>query len=412
MPVLPGLRPVGQLLAHPVLRGTELPRQRLIEQRHHLIEHISGRLRQHRQQDRIPALRIATLQRLPGQTAAQHGQEPATLSRQHRQIKSVRAQTAHELQLLDLVAHSGCRRLHRRRRQPPQPRHPDRDIGDQQAVQLRAALRRQLMRQPVVGLSLGLLTRVHDAADHGVGAGPDHPRRDQILTPQPKQQGRGIVLHRPRQQELVEFFQLHRTRALPAQVLGHQVQMRGAGLRPAAVRTDLRRIDFQLIRQPCHHHRRRGGDLVRHEPQPRQRAQRHRQTELILRTTPPPRRDERDIGRRQREEPEQLLAADFWKLPQTRQLLSREYLRRHETRPPAHRPTSSAAKPSTYRTRPQPEPITTPSPLVQPYVLFSARLLQAPPIASDANSRRSTHRSMRGRQSSPPPRELADPDGW
>lgn len=42
-------------------------------------------------------------------------------------------------------------------------------------------------------------------------------------------------------------------------------------------------------------------------------------------------RDERDIGRGEREVPEQLLAADIRKLLQTYQLLVREYLHHHET---------------------------------------------------------------------------------
>lgn len=52
--------------------------------------------------------------------------------------------------------------------------------------------------------------------------------------------------------------------------------MLGVGLCPLAVRTDQRRINSQLLGQPSHRHRRRICHPVRHEPQPRQRAQRHR----------------------------------------------------------------------------------------------------------------------------------------
>lgn len=51
------------------------------------------------------------------------------------------------------------------------------------------------------------------------------------------------------------------------------------------------------------------------------------------------------------------------------------------------------------RGRPQPEPITTPSPLVQPYVVFSARLLQVLPIAVGASQLREVQTSPRGQQS-------------
>ncbi len=91
------------------------------------------------------------------------------------------------------------------------------------------------MRQAIVGLALGLLAGMSDAFDHAHRARADHPRRDQILTPQPEQQGRRIVLHRPRQQELVEFLEFERTGGPPPQVLRGQAQMVGAGLGAAAV---------------------------------------------------------------------------------------------------------------------------------------------------------------------------------
>ena len=69
--------------------------------------------------------------------------------------------------------------------------------------------------------------------------------------------------------------------------------------------------------QPRHRHRRRRGHLVRHEPQPRQRTQLHRQPQPISRAAAPARGQERHIGRGQREEPEQLLTADLREPPQT-----------------------------------------------------------------------------------------------
>ncbi|MGY2746792.1 hypothetical protein ACVWZ8_003909 [Arthrobacter sp. UYCu723] len=95
------------------------------------------------------------------------------------------------------------------------------------------------------------------------------------------------------------------------------------------------RIDAQPIGQPGHRHRQCPRHLVRHEPQPRQRAQRHRQAEPIRRPTPPARIDERDIGRGQGEEPEQLVPADLQEPPQTLQLPVREHPRRQYDLQPA-----------------------------------------------------------------------------
>lgn len=241
-------------------------------------------------------LRITTLQTWAGQATPHRGQEPAPLRRQHRHIQTVRGQAPQEPQLGDLGLHR--RRLHRAGRQPPQPRHPDRRVGDQQPVQLRAPLGRELVRQPIVGFLLRLLTGVRDPLHHRHRARPDHSRRDQVLARQPEQQGRRIVLHCPRQQELAEFLQLQPTGGPPAEVLRHQPQMLGACLRTPAVRTDLGRFDFQLLGQPSHRHRRRRGHPGRHEPQPRQRAQRHRHAQPIRRTTTP------DPDRRTRCQPE------------------------------------------------------------------------------------------------------------
>ncbi|WET78998.1 hypothetical protein P3102_34005 [Amycolatopsis sp. QT-25] len=60
--VLTRLAALGERVAH-LAFGFALPhRDRLIEQLHDLVEHLGRRLRQ---QDRVPALRILALQRLP-----------------------------------------------------------------------------------------------------------------------------------------------------------------------------------------------------------------------------------------------------------------------------------------------------------------------------------------------------------
>ena len=140
--VLSGLAALGQRVAHRAF-GLALPRRhRLVEQAHHLVEDIDGRLGQHRQQDRVAALRIATLEGLRGQPAPDRGQEPAPLRRQHRQIQRVGAQPAQELQLRDLGLDPRRGGLDRPSGQPPQPGHPDLGVHHQQPVQPGAPLRR------------------------------------------------------------------------------------------------------------------------------------------------------------------------------------------------------------------------------------------------------------------------------
>jgi len=163
------------------------------------------------------------------------------------------------------------------------------------------------------------------------------------------------VLHRPREQELVELLELEVPGRTPAQVLGDQAQVIGAGLGAAPVGTDLDAVDLQLLGQPGYRDRRGGDHAIRNEPQPRQRAQRDRDAEPIGRTTTAAGVDERPIRWREREEPEQLLTADLRELPQTRQLLIREHPRRHETDLP-HPPTTLRDKPTSNRPSPQTEP--------------------------------------------------------
>ncbi|GGK98117.1 hypothetical protein GCM10011588_10830 [Nocardia jinanensis] len=185
------------------------------------------------------------------------------------------------------------------------------------------------------------------------------------------------MLHRPREQELVELLEFERTRGPPPEVLRDQPEVVGAGLGAAAIGTDLGAIDPQLLGQPGYRDRRGSHHPIGHEPQPRQRAQRDRDTEPIGRTTPPTGIDERQIRRREREEPEQLLTADLRELPQPRQLLIREHPRRHETDLPPTNSVGSQANQSP--PPPQAEPGTHQrSAAATPYPLVFRRLLPEP----------------------------------
>lgn len=59
------------------------------------------------------------------------------------------------------------------------------------------------------------------------------------------------------------------------------------------------RVQPELARQPRHRHRRSSSHVIRHEPQPRQRAQLHRHTQHRRRRPPQP--NKRLLSRRQRE---------------------------------------------------------------------------------------------------------------
>lgn len=96
-----------------------------------------------------------------------------------------------------------------------------------------------------------------------------------------------------------------------AQVLRDQPQMAGASLGAAAVGTDLGTVDPELLGQPRHRDRRGGHHTIGHELQPRQQAHRDRDTEPISRTTTTLGIDERQVRRREREEPAQLLTSDL-----------------------------------------------------------------------------------------------------
>jgi hypothetical protein len=270
---LTGLGAFGQVVTHPV-RGLALPRRHgLVEQLHDLIQYLGRRLRQQRQQDRVPALRLPPLQRLCRQATPDGGKEPAVLRRQYRQIQRVRVHPAQELQLLHLRRHRRGRGFHRPGAQPPKPSHPNRGVHHQQAIQSGPALAGKLVRQQAERLPPRLFPGVRDPLDHRDRARPDHPRRHQVLTRQPEQQHRRIMFHRPCQQELIQFLRLWLTRWPPLQVPRGQQKVIGPRLRPPPVRIDRIRSDLQLFPQPGHRRPWSGCHVIRHEPQPRQRAQ-------------------------------------------------------------------------------------------------------------------------------------------
>ncbi|WP_307874059.1 MULTISPECIES: SAM-dependent methyltransferase [unclassified Frankia] len=59
LPVLGAFGPLGQGLGDLLLRRRLPTANRLVEQQQRLVEHVDGRLRQQREQDRVPALRLA-----------------------------------------------------------------------------------------------------------------------------------------------------------------------------------------------------------------------------------------------------------------------------------------------------------------------------------------------------------------
>ncbi|TWG12592.1 hypothetical protein FHX34_105459 [Actinoplanes teichomyceticus] len=197
LPVLPAPGPLGQSLGRFLLGRRLPPRDRLIEQQQRLVQHVDRGLRQHRQQDRIPAFRLPPLQRLRRQPAPHTGQEPAPFRRQHRQIQRVLVQPAQIGQLLQLRLHRGRARRRRPDSRPRQRRTPQKRIRHQQQVQLVAPLISQQVRHP----GPRLLPRPRPGRGHMLQqvdhSRPDHPSRDQILAAQSEQHPRRIVLHSP-----------------------------------------------------------------------------------------------------------------------------------------------------------------------------------------------------------------------
>ena len=114
--------------------------------------------------------------------------------------------------------------------------------------------------------------------------------------------------------------------------VSHQPQMIRASMRALPVPLQHRRVQPHAVCQPGHRPRRRRRHLIRYEPKPRQRRELNREPKPISRSTAMTRINEGDIGRRQREVPDQVVLADIGKRPQLLQLILGEHARRH--RPP------------------------------------------------------------------------------
>jgi hypothetical protein len=127
------------------------------------------------------------------------------------------------------------------------------------------------------------------------------------------------VLHRPREQELLQVLPARPVNRPPAQVGGDLAQVTGTRLLAGTVAAQHADRDSQLLRQPRHHGGRGGGHVVRDVPQPRQRAQLHRRTHHVVQPAELP--GERLISRREREVPDQLGTGRLGKPPQLRQLI-------------------------------------------------------------------------------------------
>jgi len=102
------------------------------------------------------------------------------------------------------------------------------------------------------------------------------------------------MLHRPRKQELIELLIALRIRQLPAQIPHHLPQVRGPRLLARPIPAQLAHRHPQPLRQPGHRRQRGRGDLVRHEPELRERAQLHRRPKPVCRTADAVRVDELD----------------------------------------------------------------------------------------------------------------------
>lgn len=333
--VLAALGPLREGVGDLLLRRGLPAGDRLVEQQQRLVEHVDGRLRQQREQDRVPAFRLAPLQRLPGQPPPHPGQEPAPLRRQHRQVYGVRVEPAQVGQLLQLRLHRGRARRRRPHAQPGQRRAAEVGVRDQQQVQLGAPPVGEQVLHPGPGLRPGAGPGRGHPAQQQDHPGPEHPRRQQIFAGQPEQQLRRVVLHRPGEQELVEVLPLGGVHRPPAGVAGHLPQMTCACLLPLAIPAQLPHCDPEPLRQSAHRGVRSQRHLIGHEPEPRQRAQLDRHPEHVA--AGPELAHERLVRAGQREVADQRRPVDLREAPKPRQFLRREHvLSRHEP-PPEHR---------------------------------------------------------------------------
>ena len=252
LPVLAAAGPLGEGLGQPLPRGCLPPGQRLVEQQQHLVQHVDRGLRDQGEQDRVLAVIVAPRQILRRQPSAHPGEEPAPPGRQHRQVQRVRVHPAQVGQLLQLGLH---RRRGRRDGTGAQPRQSgaaqDR-VNRQHPVQLGAPPLGQHRGQARPGLFPCLLTGGCDTLQDADHARPHEAGRGQVLARLPEQQLRRVVLHCPREQELLQVLPARPVDLVPAEISGNVPQVIGAGLPASAVAAQLADRDAQSLRQPRH----------------------------------------------------------------------------------------------------------------------------------------------------------------
>ena len=239
-------------------------------------------------------------------------------------------------QLRDRGQHRARGRLDCRPGQPCQPRHSQPGIARQHPVEVGAALPGQQVAQQLRCQRRRACPGRGDHPFQDRHSRPDRLGRYQELGRQAEQQRRRVVLHRPVQQELLQLPHLHAAggRALPAQVSRHQLQVIAAGMRTVPVPFQRPRIHAQPLSEPRHRHWRRRAHLVRHEPQPRQRAELDGQAEPVSRAAATTRIREGHVRLCQREVPDQVVPAYVRKRAQLLQLLLGKRPSCHRDPPP------------------------------------------------------------------------------
>ena len=133
--------------------------------------------------------------------AAHHG----CIKDHYAVLEKTAAEQAPDGQLLQLVLH---RRRGRRDRPGPEPRQPraaEYRIDRQHLVQLGLPSRAEQRGDPRPGLLAGSFPRGRDALQDLHDTRPDQPGRGQVLTGLPEQQLGRVVLHCPREQELLQL---------------------------------------------------------------------------------------------------------------------------------------------------------------------------------------------------------------
>jgi hypothetical protein len=104
-----------------------------------------------------------------------------------------------------------------------------------------------------------------------------------MLAQQPHQRRRAVVLNRALDQPLRQARTIGLAGAAPTEMVKNQLQVIAAGLRPGAIREQLVSLGVDLPGDKPERLIRDRRDVIGNEPQEPQRAQRHRQTEPVLR---------------------------------------------------------------------------------------------------------------------------------